>query len=279
MDILETRRCNTHCLVEVECYLSAPKGQLLAYYEELLGDQRLLHGLNASIADATENHGFRKGIFAKGAIDSIDWFAFQRTLLYVLVRHLKPKVALETGVYYGGNTAFLLAALERNGGGQLLSVDLPDARIRDEVVDAESGTPYPRHPMVGDSELYSTSLKPGFIVPDYLRGAWSFVEGDSRQAIQDIVDPIDFYLHDSDHSHDFVVTEMTLAIDRMRADGCVVVDDINWSNGFFQMCVTRRLHPLLLTDNGKANLSVRTGLLRLDHPNNGDVAMSGGGTT
>jgi hypothetical protein len=44
-------------------------------------------------------------------IDSVDWFAFERTLLYVLVRHLRPSSSLETGVFYGGDTAFLLAAL------------------------------------------------------------------------------------------------------------------------------------------------------------------------
>jgi predicted O-methyltransferase YrrM len=56
-------------------------------------------------------------------IDSIDWFAFERILIYVLIRFLKPNRVLEMGVYYGGNTAFELNSLARNQGGKLVSID------------------------------------------------------------------------------------------------------------------------------------------------------------
>ena len=69
---------------------------------------------------------------------------------------------------------------------------------------------------------------------------------------------------------------MNLAIERMRGDGCLAVDDINWSNGFLQVCVNRCLHPMPLTDNCKSNLSVRTGLIKLDHEYNGIPAITGG---
>ena len=45
-------------------------------------------------------------IFAREQIDSVDWSVFERILLYVLVRHLRPTSCLETGVYYGGTRPF-----------------------------------------------------------------------------------------------------------------------------------------------------------------------------
>src|SRR5687768_7205690 len=44
--------------------------------------------------------------------------------LYFLVRALKPRIAVETGVCYGASTSYILEALVRNGGGTLYSIDL-----------------------------------------------------------------------------------------------------------------------------------------------------------
>src|SRR5439155_326535 len=46
--------------------------------------------------------------------------------LYAIVRELRPRVAVETGVCNGVSTAFLLLALEANGFGELHSIDLPE---------------------------------------------------------------------------------------------------------------------------------------------------------
>jgi hypothetical protein len=182
---------------------------------------------------------------------------------------------LETGVYYGGNSAFILNALHHNGAGTLISIDLPDSRIR------QSGTASPdlaRHPLVGDSELYDERLSPGFIIPDYLRSRWTFIEGNSLAIIPTLTATFDFYIHDSDHSFDFVARELDLARQRMSAAGTIVVDDINWSNAFFKFCVDNRYHPLCLTDNGKDDLNVRTGLVFLQHSDNRVEAIVGRGS-
>ena len=99
------------------------------YYREILDDEKFLRGINERLQAVRRDHGFTKGIFRRDSVDSADWFAFERILIYVLVRYLKPAQCLETGVYYGGNTAFLLAALARNGSGRLVSIDLPDSAI------------------------------------------------------------------------------------------------------------------------------------------------------
>jgi len=271
MDIIDTRKCNLWNLDRLADYLSIGPDVLRGYYDEISEDEEFLSGINARLRKVREEYGFTKGIFARERIASADWFAFERILIYVLVRHLKPEAVLETGVYYGGNTAFLLAGLHRNGKGCLVSIDLPDSAIRAGV----SANTAQRHPLVGDSELYEPKMKPGFIVPEYLKAHWEFVEGDSISTIPTRTEKFDLYLHDSDHSMGFLTAEAEAAWPKLAQDAVVVVDDIDWSNGFFALCIRKKLCPVLFTDNGKDNLRVRTGLVKLDHPRNLDPAFVG----
>jgi len=270
MDISDTRKCNLWNLEQLAKFLDQPVRIFEGYYHEILDDTKFLEGVNGRLASVRREHGFTKGIFRQERLDSVDWFAFERILLYVLVRHLRPAACLETGVYYGGNSAFMLAALDRNGTGRLVSVDLPDSAIR-----RDGDSSHARHPLVGDSELYEATLRPGFIVPDYLKSLWDFVEGDSLAEIPKRQEVFDIYLHDSDHSMDFLSAEMAAALPRLSPHAVMIADDIDWSNGFFGFCVTHGLSPLLFTDNGKDNLRVRTGLVKLNHPRNDIGAITG----
>jgi predicted O-methyltransferase YrrM len=270
MDISDTRKCNLWNLEQLAKFLDQAPAIFEGYYHEILDDTKFLEGVNARLESVRREHGFTKGIFRQKALDSVDWFAFERILLYVLVRHLRPSACLETGVYYGGNSAFMLAALHRNGAGRLISIDLPDSAIR-----RDGDSSHSRHPLVGDSELYEATLRPGFIIPDYLKGLWRFVEGDSLAEIPKLQEKFDIYLHDSDHSMDFLRAEIAASLPRLSPRAVIVADDIDWSNGFFAFCVERGLSPLLFTDNGKDNLRVRTGLVKLDHPRNDIHAITG----
>lgn len=271
MDISDTRKCNLWNLDRLADYLSVSSAVLRDYYEEISADAEFLAGINERLRDVRRDYGFTKAIFARDTIESADWFAFERILIYVLLRHLKPDAVLETGVYYGGNTSFLLAALHRNEKGKLVSIDLPDSAIR--KAPPENTTE--RHPLVGDSELYEAVLKPGFIIPDYLKKRWEFVEGDSLAVIPTRSEQFDVYLHDSDHSMGFLTAELAAAWPRLSPQATVIVDDIDWSNAFFALCVTHQLSPVLFTDNGKDNLRVRSGIVKLDHPRNFEQAFTG----
>ena len=264
MDISETRKCNLYNLSSLAHYMGVAPEVLIGYYDELLGDQDFLKSINDRISEIRENWGFKKGIFSKESIPSIDWFAFERVLIYVLVRHLKPRMVLETGVYYGGNSAFALLALARNKTGKMVSVDYPDSEIRRDASDAS------RHSLVGDSELYDPILRPGFMVPLWLHFNWELIIGNSLEVIPTLKDIFDFYIHDSDHSMNFLSQEINLAWERLSDRALILVDDIDWSNGFFAFCVKRRLFPLLMTDNGKDDLRVRTGIAMRGHARNSD---------
>jgi hypothetical protein len=264
MDISDTRKCNLFNFEMLARFMGAPEHLLIGFYEELLNDHDFLASINNRIAEIREKWGFNKGIFAMPSIDSIDWFAFERVLIYVLIRYLKPNRVLETGVYYGGNTAFALQALARNQGGKLVSIDYPDSEIR------LKGSSEARHSLVGDSELYEPRLRPGFMVPLSLYEHWELIEGDSLKVIPDLQDTFDLYIHDSDHSMPFLSRELAAAWEKLSNRALVLVDDIDWSNAFFAFCVKQRLFPLLMTDNGKDNLRVRTGIALRGHANNGN---------
>lgn len=264
MDINETIKCNFYNLNSVSNFLSISDLILPNFYKELQSDKEFLLNINTQIEYVRNHYGFNKAIFSKPTIESIDWFAFQRVLLYVLIRHLKPKLVLETGVYYGGNSAFILRALEKNGFGKLISIDYPDYDIR------SNGTSEDRHSLVGDTELYTSDLKPGFMIPEALKTSWELIEGDSLKVIPSLNKEFDFYIHDSDHSMPFLTRELRCAWKKLASNALVLVDDIDWSNAFYEFCANERLYPLLLTDNGKDNLRVRNGLIKRDHHRNGD---------
>jgi predicted O-methyltransferase YrrM len=267
LNIADTRKCNLMNLASVARYLSEPVEAIVNYYDELRADRDFLAGINVRLAEARRK-GFTKGIFRKSRVASVDWFAFERVLIYVLIRYFKPLAVLETGVYYGGNTAFALRALDMNRSGRIVSIDFPDSLIR-QTKDIVS-----RHSLVGDSELYDTSLRPGFIVSADIRGRWDLIEGDSLMVIPQLSGKFDFYLHDSDHSMKFLTREMDAAWAKLSDHGLILVDDIDWSNAFFAFCVRHRLHPLLLTDNGKDDLRVRTGIAVRGHRRNEDDAFT-----
>jgi len=271
MDIADTRKCNLWNLEKLAVFLEIDAAALKDYYQEILDDAAFLAAVNERMQAIRKEHGFTKGIFKSDRVDSADWFAFERILIYVLLRHFKPETCLETGVYYGGNTVFMLAALHRNCHGRLISIDLPDSTIRQEA----GKVSHARHPLVGDSEFYAPTMSPGFIVPDYLKAHWEFVEGDSLVEIPKQTALFDFYMHDSDHSMDFLSAEIAAVLPRLTPSAILVIDDIDWSNAFYAFCVERRVSPVLFTDNGKDNLRVRTGLVKLDHPRNAVSAVTG----
>ena len=169
---------------------------------------------------------------------------------------------LETGVYYGGNSAFALQALARNNSGKMVSIDYPDSEIR------RLGANASRHSLVGDSELYDPTLRPGFMVPPSLHVHWELIEGDSLKVIPTLEEIFDFYIHDSDHSMNFLSQELAAGWEKLSNQALILIDDIDWSNAFFAFCVKQRLFPFLMTDNGKDDLRVRTGIAMRSHKRN-----------
>jgi len=128
-------------------------------------------------------------------------------LLYFLVRRLKPKVIIETGVAAGWSSAAILSAIEKNSFGKLYSSDFPYFRI-------------------DEPEKYI-----GVLVKDSLKVNWQVdVRGDAVAVpyFQELIgaDKIDFIHYDSDKSYsgrEFVLDRLILQVSDTAT---LLVDDI-----------------------------------------------------
>src|SRR5690606_25599161 len=117
-------------------------------------------------------------------------------------RALRPRVVVETGVFDGFSTAFILKALRDNRRGELYSIDLP----------ARAAVPASTDRMVLDT--LPSGHDPGWIIPDELRRRWSLRCGTSAALLCDWLaelGQIDMFFHDSQHTRDNMMWEFDTA--------------------------------------------------------------------
>lgn len=152
------------------------------------------------------------------------WLTFERgRVLYVLTRLLRPEILVETGVFAGVSTAYILNALDSNGTGCLYSVDLPD--------------PF----------LARYQKQPGFAVHEKLRDKWQLELGRSSDKLLPLLlslGCIDFFLHDSEHSYQNMMFEFNTAWSFLRPGGILISHDIDKNNSFRDFCRTVGVAPV-----------------------------------
>jgi predicted O-methyltransferase YrrM len=142
--------------------------------------------------------------------------------IWTLIRHRRPNIVVETGVAHGMTSRFILEALERNGAGNLWSIDLPpvNPQTRQEV---------------------------GIAVDNAaLRSRWSYIAGTSRRRLPVLLSQlgrVDLFIHDSMHSARNVAFEMDLAWRYLTPGGVVVVDDIDVNPAFTAFAERHPEHP------------------------------------
>ena len=162
MDPNLCKTLNHLSLEQLSQYLNIELKKIEEYYSELLDDSSFLIEINDQIKESRKF--YQNAIFKHEKLDSIDWFAIQRIILYILVRIYKLSVCVETGVFYGGNSCFIINALRRNNFGELISIDLPSKQITSDQ----------RHFLVDDKEDIPKELDIGFLIMNLLRkdGVW-----------------------------------------------------------------------------------------------------------
>ena len=146
------------------------------------------------------------------------------SLLWMVVRAIKPFVVVETGVEQGYSSAVILAALKANGRGELRSIDLP-------ALDANPGE------------------FTGRLVGGPLRDRWRLSLGPSRvelpRLLADLERPVDLFLHDADHSYDSQMREYRTVWPHLRPGGLLISDDI-WTSAFTDFASQVERRPLLI---------------------------------
>ena len=131
-----------------------------------------------------------------------------------LVRYLKPRKVVETGVARGLTTSIVLQALEINGVGDLFSVDLAPSIDRHRFTDQTAAA-----------------------VPDDLKGRWTLVRGSSRRRLPGLLETlggIDLFIHDSLHSHRNMSFELAEAWRALRPGGFLLADDVHRNSAFVE---------------------------------------------
>jgi len=126
-------------------------------------------------------------------------------IIYTIIRYLKPRIVIETGVANGASSTFILSALEKNNLGKLYSIDLPskDLLLKEEI---------------------------GWLVPQSLRHRWELIIGDSRIVLPKLLAElghVDIFLHDSLHTLEHILFELKESYNYIPKGGFLIVDDIN----------------------------------------------------
>lgn len=161
--------------------------------------------------------------------------------LYAVLRRLQPGVAVETGVCNGVSTAFVLLALAANRAGRLHSIDLPEVAGEDY----EPGTFWDGK----GGAVIPPGKEPGWMVPSRLRSRWSLVLGRSQQELPPLLDdlqPIDFFMHDSEHSEACMRFEFEAAWAALRDGGVLAADDVNSNDAFAAFASAQGREPIAI---------------------------------
>jgi predicted O-methyltransferase YrrM len=154
-------------------------------------------------------------------------------ILYALCRFLSPRRVVETGVFSGISSSYILLALERNGSGMLHSIDLPD------------------------HGLTLLGKEPGFVVPASLRAIWTLQLGSSSTLLEPLLtrlQSIDLFFHDSLHTYENMIFEFQNAWAHLREGGVLLSDNIDDNSSFYDFCRKRGqdlvVHRDLISDYG-----------------------------
>jgi predicted O-methyltransferase YrrM len=147
------------------------------------------------------------------------------SLLYTLVRHLHPDLVMEVGVADGRATQIILSALDANGSGRLVSVD-----IKSDVGGAATGHPRWSLHVHGSGKSSSKQL----------------------QHLITQVGPPDFFFHDASHTYYDQYAEYLVAWERMRPGSLFASDDVDQSFAFLDFTKALNVKPVVLVDRRKA---------------------------
>jgi predicted O-methyltransferase YrrM len=140
---------------------------------------------------------------------------------YIATRVLKPNYIVETGVGIGISSLFYLEALNMNRKGELYSIDLPRQSYH---------VPQGIH-----TDYLPNEMEPGWLVPEKLRERWHLHLGDSKIELPKLLadlGTIDIFMHDSEHTYDFMMFEFETTWKHLKKGGILLSDDISWNKSF-----------------------------------------------
>ncbi len=140
----------------------------------------------------------------------------QAPLLYLLVRALRPRWVVETGISSGYSARLILEALARNGAGHLDSIGVDVFGMR-----KDRGAP----------DLAEAGLHVGWLVPDRLAPWWTLHLGTSQERLPPLLaagrGPLDLFLHDSLHQYPTMSWEYATAFPALGPGALLASHDVH----------------------------------------------------
>jgi hypothetical protein len=120
--------------------------------------------------------------------------------IYSIIRERQPNLIIETGIGRGVTSTFILAALQKNGHGKLISID--------------------------------KGSETGQLVFNGLRTNWDKRVGKTSDVLPTINEPVDIFLHDSLHTYDNMSFEFEWANQHLTS-GLILSHDIGTNNSLY----------------------------------------------
>lgn len=149
-------------------------------------------------------------------------------VIYCIIRKMKPKIVVESGVANGVSTFFILNAIIKNGVGKLYSID-----INENV---------------------------GALLSDYERKIWNLIivkpkrkclDKTIKKIIMENNMYIDIFLHDSNHTYRWQKFEYHFVFPYIAKNGFLISDDIDYSYAFLDFIKEKKCKAYGIIDNYK----------------------------
>ena len=170
--------------------------------------------------------------FVAGWVNLVD-----AQFLYWLVRRLRPKTVVQTGVSNGLSSAYIMLALAKNGPeGRLHAIDLP--HIFDPADPHWTQTGFLHGVVIPQGK------SSGWLVPDIYRERFDLEVGDAKVLLPPLIDrvgAVDMFFHDSDHTYNHMMFEFDQAARKLAPNSVIVADDISWNTSLWDFADAHRL--------------------------------------
>ena len=190
----------------------------------------------------------KNDVFIKRFFKNIYELNVYRNFLYYLIRIIRPAQVLETGVFHGLTTLWILQALHDNKFGHLISIDLPRREWKNFFPDRNMGAGHQ-----GEDEL-PDNCNPGWLVPEKLKKRWELNIGPSEILLEKILkkNSIDFFIHDSDHSYETMKYEIETVM-KYNSNCFVAVDNYDHSSFIFELLAKNNIASAFINELDEFN--------------------------
>lgn len=152
----------------------------------------------------------------------------QGALLYLLVRAARPERVIETGVRPGYSTTWILAALDANGAGELVSLGPGPTAHRAAAIQ---------------------NVSVGQFVPPGLRTRWTLALGNTEERLREILAStrrVDLFFYDNGPDVGRARFELRAAWDALSEQGILLAHRVDATPAWGDFCRLQGLPPQIL---------------------------------